>query len=165
MNKLKASMAILVLAAMPTGVFAQGCVADISAENITVVSGDFRYRSRMMVHYIADITERDLYNSRGMRLSGFAEILQQDRANVHKTQTLDGDSGFTEMSDTYFTSAERRAVLSSGPYYFHCATDYSADYSEELKGQIESGRVPGFIGVILFREPRDGLAVFIELVG
>ncbi len=165
MNKFGLKAAALALALLPSAGLAQGCVADKNGDNITVMAGDLRYQSRAMVGYIADITERDMYNSRGVLLTNFGAILQQDRANVHKTGLLDSSEDFTEMSDSYFTSAVRRAVLSSGPYYFHCATEYSADYSEELKGYIESGRIPGFIGVMIFREPRGGLAVFIELVG
>jgi hypothetical protein len=165
MNKLGLKAAALALALLPSMGFAQGCVADKNGDNVSVIAGELRYQSRAMVGYVADITQRDLFNSRGVRLTNFGAILQQDRANVHKTGVLDASGGFTESRDTYFTSAERRGVLSSGPYYFNCATEYSADYSEELKRYIESGRIPGFIGVTIFREPRGGLAVFIELVG
>lgn len=158
-------IAALALALLPTAGFSQGCISENDRQNVTVVEGGRGYQAGVMAGYIADITERDLFNSRGVRLTNFGAILQQDRANVHKSGVLDSSEDFTERLDGYFTSAARRAVLSSGPYYFQCATEYSADYSEALKGYIESGRIPGFIGVNLFRESSGGLALFIWLMG
>lgn len=165
MKKFGLKAAALALALLPSPGFSQGCISENDRQNVTVVEGGRSYQSAVMVGYIADITERDLYNSRGVRLTNFGAILQQDRANVHKIGVLDSSEGFTETSDSYFTSAARRAILSSATYYFQCATEYSADYSDALKGYIESGQIPGFIGVNLFREPRDGLAIFIWLMG
>jgi len=165
MMKFGLKAAVLALTLLPTAGFSQGCISENDRQNVTVVEGGRSYQSAVMAGYIADITERDLYNSRSVRLTSFGAILQQDRANVHKTGVLDSSEDFTEQTDSYFTSAARRAVLSAGPYYFQCATEYSADYSDALKDYIESGHVPGFIGVNLFREPRGGLAIFIWLMG
>ncbi|NOR63672.1 MAG: hypothetical protein GQ535_14405 [Rhodobacteraceae bacterium] len=165
MKQQKLKAAALALALLPSAGFSQGCISDQDRQNVTVVEGGQSYQTAIVAGYIADITARDMSNSRGVRLNNFGAILQQDRANVHKTGVLDSSDGFTEMSDSYFTSAARRAVLSAGPYYFECAAEHSADYSEALKDYIESGQVPGFIGVNLFRESRGGLAIFIWLMG
>ncbi|NET57097.1 MAG: hypothetical protein F6K47_13300 [Symploca sp. SIO2E6] len=56
--------------------------------------------------YCTRISRNDLYNTNGQPLGGIDQIIQQDRANVHKFGNPDGDS-----NDYYFTSYERRVAL------------------------------------------------------
>lgn len=57
--------------------------------------------------YTAWIGPQDLVNSNGRRLSDAAQILRQDRANVHRFGQADpGDSG-----DAWFHDANARAAL------------------------------------------------------
>jgi hypothetical protein len=56
--------------------------------------------------YMAKITKNDMKSSAGVPLKDPAEIIRQDRANVHKFGNPDGDD-----KDTFFSSAERRAQI------------------------------------------------------
>ena len=56
--------------------------------------------------YMARITKNDMKSSAGVPLKDPAEIIRQDRANVHKFGNPDGDD-----VDTFFTTAERRALI------------------------------------------------------
>lgn len=56
--------------------------------------------------YIAKISNKDKYNSRGVRLKTIKEILQQDRANVHKNR---GDK--EDTYDHYFKTMKQRAKI------------------------------------------------------
>lgn len=56
--------------------------------------------------YIAVLSDRDHYNSRGERLSQYWQIIRQDRANYHRFGIRDaGDEG-----DAFFASIENRAL-------------------------------------------------------
>lgn len=56
--------------------------------------------------YDTRISEEDIYNSSGKKLTTIAEIIQQDRANVHKFGNPDGD-----YPDDVFGDPNRRAEI------------------------------------------------------
>ncbi len=56
--------------------------------------------------YMAKISKNDMKSSAGVPLKDPAEIIRQDRANVHKFGNPDGDD-----KDTFFTTAEHRALI------------------------------------------------------
>ena len=56
--------------------------------------------------YQAEISDRDHYNSRGVRLRDLASILRQDRANYYN---YGGDS--RDQSDRYFSSIDNRKAM------------------------------------------------------
>lgn len=56
--------------------------------------------------YIAKISNKDKYNSRGIKLKTLKEILRQDRAYVHKNRADREDT-----YDSYFVTAKQRAKI------------------------------------------------------
>jgi len=56
--------------------------------------------------YQAKISDRDHYNSRGVRLENLASVLRQDRANYYN---YGGDGG--DQSDRYFKSIDNRRAM------------------------------------------------------
>ena len=61
----------------------------------------------LVEQYVAVLSERDHFNSKGSRLTDAAAIIRQDRANYHKFGLRDrGDSG-----DSFFASAASRDLL------------------------------------------------------
>jgi len=63
--------------------------------------------AELVDQYVALLSERDHFNSKGKRLTSAAAIIRQDRANYHKFGVRDrGDSG-----DSFFADAENRALL------------------------------------------------------
>lgn len=117
----------------------------------------------LIVQYIAVIDERDLRNSSGTRLTDYRAILQQDRANLHRTGRADRFDEIVEEFDDYFTTLDRRKLLSTAPYYFNCWM--SSTTIASLMNDIESGQVAGVIWVVVFRHPDGSLAITISLVG
>ena len=73
---------------------------DISQENIN------RQNKSIEFSYMAKISNKDKYNSRGVKLKTIKEILRQDRAYVHKNR---GDS--EDTYDHYFTTIKERAKI------------------------------------------------------
>ncbi|MCP5536079.1 MAG: hypothetical protein H7A51_07555 [Akkermansiaceae bacterium] len=57
--------------------------------------------------YIAKLSTRDHFNSKGQRLTNAAAIIRQDRANFHKYGKRDAG----DQSDKFFASANNRALL------------------------------------------------------
>ena len=57
--------------------------------------------------YIAKLSTRDHFNSKGKRLTTAAGIIRQDRANFHKF----GKRDTGDQSDKFFASASNRALL------------------------------------------------------
>lgn len=62
--------------------------------------------------YNTTISQRDLFASDGLRLSGVGAILQQDRANFHRFNRRDRGDGY----DDIFVSADSRALI---PRWLH----------------------------------------------
>jgi hypothetical protein len=164
----------LLLAALiaPSMASAQGCIDYNTEGELILQEGAYHGPVAAITSYFAIIMERDLYNSRGTRLSDFQAIMQQDRANVHKSGVTDkiydtyedgSPNIIAEDFDSYFTTLERRSLLSSLPYYQHCLESVT---NEMLEREIISGRVNAAgIYVTLFRRPQGGLAVLLAPVG
>jgi len=146
---------------LPTGAQAQSCV-DGYDDTVSFVSNGRVYQTERLVSYFALIGERDLYNSKGTRLRNFAAIIQQDRANLHKSGRADVSGDFREQRDHYFTTLSRRTFLSTARYYMPCY--FSAADAKRFKSSIVNGRVLGILGVVVFRHPDGSPAVFIEPV-
>lgn len=63
--------------------------------------------TRRIGSYVAYISRRDLYNTRGQRLDQPWQVLRQDRANFHRYNIRDaGDS-----SDGFFASPRNREIM------------------------------------------------------
>ncbi len=69
-------------------------------------------RSEYLGSYNTTISQRDLYASDGVRLSGVGAILQQDRANFHRFNRRDRGDGYDDL----FRSAESRMLI---PRWLH----------------------------------------------
>lgn len=158
MNTFSTKIAALALALFPTALFAQGCVED-TGDSVTVREAGGLFTAPVLASYIANIAERDLYNSRGARLGNFAAVLQQDRANFHKSGRADGSGVLTDGADTYFVNLERRSQLASATYYADCYM--SASDVRNFQNSILNGRVGGVVWVLPFRHPNGGLGVYI----
>ncbi len=151
---------------------AQGCIEYNTDGALIFKDGAFRGPVAEVTSYFAIITERDLYNSRGVRLRDFRAIMQQDRANVHKSGAVDriadtsedGSPNIIEEDfDSYFTTLERRTLLSSLPYYGYC---YDSGSNERLAREIVAGRINAAgLAVTLFRRSNGRLAVLLAPVG
>jgi hypothetical protein len=57
--------------------------------------------------YRARLSARDHFNAKGERLTSPAEIIRQDRANVHRFGIVDPE----DESDHFFASARNREIL------------------------------------------------------
>lgn len=119
----------------------------------------------IVTEYVTDITGEDLTNSRGVRLTDFRAILQQDRFNHHEQGVVDGsfldDGTFRPFqSEGYFTTRDRRQLIASGDYSLVCPDELS-----RLAAQIERGRLDGFLFVRAYRGKQSGLRLYIALVG
>ncbi len=154
--------AALALALFPSVAFSQGCVED-TGDQITVSEAGRHFTVPVLANYVANIAERDLYNSRGVRLGSFAAVLQQDRANLHKSGRADGSGMLTEQTDAYFVNLARRGELASATYYTSC--NMSQSHFLALQNDILNGRVGGVVWVLPFRHPNGGLGVYISGAG
>lgn len=150
--------AAFALALLPSAVLAQGCVED-TGDRVTVSEAGRQFTVPVLANYIANIAERDLYNSRGLRLEGFAAVLQQDRANFHKSGRADGSGMLMDQADSYFVNLARRSELTTATYYTDCYM--SAAQTRALQNGILNGRVGGVVWVLPFRHPNGGLGVYI----
>ncbi len=142
--------------------FAGGCVDSVDKQ-LVFRNGAVLSTLPRLANFLAIIGERDLHNSKGVRLSDFRAIIQQDRANMHKSGIADNFDTIKEKRDTYFTTPDRRRLLSTARYYDYCSN--SSDTVTWTRKAIVSGQVPGGIWVILFRHPDGELAIFMTLVG
>lgn len=153
--------ALVALALLPAAAMAQGCVEDAGAQ-LTIVEDGRAFSVPPLANYTAFIGVRDLFNSNGVRLASVGAVLQQDRANFHKSGLADGSGGFSDSQDGYFTSLARRTALSTAPYYVDC--NMTPAQERAFKRSIVNGEVQGVIWVLPFRHPRGGLGVYISLV-
>lgn len=64
-------------------------------------------QKRLMAEYVADIDPEDYYNSCGTRLTSFAALIAQVRANYHRI----GTQHRVEGNDPIFASREMRARI------------------------------------------------------
>ena len=113
--------------------------------------------ARLVVNYLTDIQEQDLYSSKGVRLSNAEQILRQDRANVHKFKI----GSEMDTRDSFFGKSANRALLETAQLVTYCDVNLTA-----LKRQILQGGVPGFLDVMVFKMLGSGrYRVFINVVG
>ena len=140
---------------------AQNCVEGYG-EAVVLVENGHEVNAERLADFTALITKRDLYNSKGKKLNNIGAIIQQDRANLHKSGQADVDGDWQDQRDTYFTTSKRRSLLSTARYYMPCYL--SAHYVERFRSDIISGHVLGVLGVVVFRHPDGKPAVFIEPV-
>ncbi|MBL1436121.1 MAG: hypothetical protein COB08_007975 [Rhodobacteraceae bacterium] len=152
-------VAAFALALLPSVAFSQGCVED-TGDRVTVSEAGGQFTVPVLTNYIANIAERDLYNSKGVRLGGFAAVLQQDRANFHKSGRADGSGVLTDGADNYFVNLARRSELATATYYTDCYM--SAAQTRALQNGIANGRVGGVVWVLPFRHPNGSLGVYIS---
>lgn len=142
---------------------AGGCVEE-TGERVRFRDGAAIVFLDKMAGFVAVLAERDLYNSRGVRLSKIGAVLQQDRANLHKSGVGDRFDTFTEQRDRFYTTQERRSLLSKARYYFPCWMS-PADITR-LRNSILSAQVEATgLMVILFRHPNGSLAGTVSPVG
>lgn len=66
----------------------------------------------LIVAYYTTLTAQDTFNSKGAPLNSVCAIVQQDRANVHRFGNPDN-----EQPDTFFTTSERRAMMTGKCVY------------------------------------------------
>ena len=95
-----------------------------------------------ITYYSTTISNKDRYNSSGVRLTSVRDILRQDRANMHKFGFADNGDGY----DSYFKKASRRNMFN------HANLIISRSLARAIKG---GGRVritvyvfPGKIEVV-----------------
>ena len=74
-----------------------------------------------MAQYVADLGPEDHYNSSGTRLTSFAALIAQDRANYHRFGVRHKHDG----NDPIFASREMRAQISPAVLYIE---DYFQQY-------------------------------------
>jgi len=152
---------VVTSALLPAAGMAGDCVED--ADDTVMLRYKGHSQSADVIEsYTALISQRDLTNSKGVRLKDVAAVLQQDRANVHKTRTLDRDGDFSEQLDGYFTSLKRRSQFGAARYYTGCYM--SSGDNSALKSDIVNGRITGVLWVVAFRHPSGGLGIYLSEV-
>ncbi|MCY4335525.1 MAG: hypothetical protein OXC60_12760 [Litoreibacter sp.] len=67
-------------------------------------------QERLLAQYVADIGPEDHYNSSGTRLTSFAALIAQDRANYHRFGIRHDDDG----ADPIFSDRAMRAQIGPG---------------------------------------------------
>lgn len=159
LKNLTTKIAALAFTLLPSALWAGGCVED-AGDRLTISEAGQQFTVPVLASYIANIAERDLYNARGVRLEGFAAVLQQDRANFHKSGRGDGSGVLTDGADQYFVNLVRRSELATAIYYTDCYM--SAAQTQALKNGIANGRVGGVVWVLPFRHHSGGLGVYIS---
>ena len=74
---------------------------------LAVVELLWGYGSGYVGSYVARISDRDHYSSRGNHLNKTSDILQQDRANYHRFGIRDSEDEW----DSYFSSRRHRSQM------------------------------------------------------
>jgi len=154
------TVAAATLAAIATSVSAQECVKDVD-QTVQFSHNGQTVQAERLFDYTAVIGPRDMTNSSGTRLASFAAIMQQDRANLHKSGIGDSFGDYRETVDSYFTTLERRSFLSRARYY----TDCTASLRDLIKALANEQLPIGILWVVLFRHPDGGTAVYISEAG
>ena len=143
----------------PMAATAQSCIEGYD-DTISFVSNGQLFQLDKLVSYTALIAKRDLTNSKAARLDNFAAVIQQDRANLHKTGLADISGDWHDEGDTYFTTPSRRNFLSTARYYMPCY--FKGADAKKFESEIVNANVLGVVGVIVFRHPDGTPAVFLE---
>ena len=155
------AMAVVISAAFSSIAQAQVCVESVG-DSVSILENGNRFEVPVMLRYTARIANRDLQNSAGMRLTGIGAILQQDRANYHKTSTPDISGPFRDSQDGYFFSLSRRVQIGRAPIYNECGL--SADQLEDFNSNLRNATLPGVVDVAVFRHPSGGLGLALSQV-
>ena len=79
---------------------------DLNLGKIDISKANSTNSNNIEFSYIAKISDKDKYNSRGKRLKTVREILRQDRANVHKNRADREDT-----YDSYFRTIKQRSKM------------------------------------------------------
>lgn len=157
------ALAFLLLLSAPASAQALDCIEYVDDTlRLRLANGKLTPVERI-AEYIAVIGERDLRNSSGTRLADYRAILQQDRANVHRNGKLDQFDDVQEGVDDYFTTLDRRKLLSTGPYYFDCWM--TSETITSIQKDIQSGQLAGVVSVMVIRLPDGRPAVTITVAG
>lgn len=145
----------------PTTALASGCVDDVDTM-ISFSENGKQHQVKRIVDYLALISKRDLHNSKGMRLTNFAAVMQQDRANLHKSGTVDIVGDFMDTKEGYFTTRARRNQLSSMRYYSDC--NLSKKGVIAFQNDILNAGGLGALWVVVFQHPDGKLAAYLSPV-
>ena len=155
------TMAAALSAAISGSASAQGCV-DSTDRNVVIIENGTRFEVPMMLRYSARIGSRDLHNSAGVRLMTTAVILQQDRANYHKSGRADASGPFRDGPDGYFTTLARRTQISQAHIYYECWM--SARQVHDFEVNLHNAEIPGVVDVAVFQHPNGGLGLALSQV-
>lgn len=154
--------ALMIFLAMTIGARAEGCVEGIDG-TVEFRDGKNTVSLERVAYYYAVIGERDLVNSSGTRLTDYRAVIQQDRANLHKTGKADVFDTYEEKREKYFTTLERRSLLTTLPYYDYCWM--SQEDITRHRQDIVAGHVSGALGVVIFRLPDGSMAITTSVAG
>ena len=72
--------------------------------------------SYVMESYCAYLGDDDHYNSNGVQLTSAAQIVRQDRANVHRYGIVDDGDDWDSFFDNANNRARMESILSSGHF-------------------------------------------------
>jgi hypothetical protein len=172
--------------AFPTVAFAQGCIQRIDDATGVYRDGSNATQVRFTTTYFSQISERDTYNSKGVKLSGYRQILQQDRANVNRfglrdfVTMSDGDTDANgnliewkmwDATDDFFTTPQLRALFTTMPLIFNCNDqgrpndhENSTDFLFWTRA-MSIGQVPGTLMLMVIPLPQGGYGFHFEFVG
>lgn len=147
--------ALALTLALPTGLLAGGCV-DSFDNTVTFVQNGRTYSAQRITSFSADLTQRDLYNSRGIRLTTAGAVLQQYVANRVKAGQYVTENG-------YFRTLERRTQLSTAPLYGYCG---DPEYFRQVLTNTVNARIQAStLWVLGFRQPNGRIAFFLSPAG
>lgn len=145
MTKLLPILSIAALMAAPA--LAQDCIP-FGDDGVSAVPG------QVIARYTADWSDFDHFNSSGKRLTTAAQVLQQDRANVHKF----GKFTAYDSRDGYFTTAARRQQLGSATVTSYCPVPPAA-MRKAIVNESAAGQV------VFFRAYNGGYVALVDLAG
>lgn len=74
---------------------------------LSLATSTIAHADELVGEYQAYISEQDLYNSSGARLTAPWQVVRQDRANYHKFGKRDADDQY----DDFFASAKNREIV------------------------------------------------------
>ncbi|MEJ1990713.1 MAG: hypothetical protein P8X50_03085 [Maritimibacter sp.] len=137
--------ALAALIAAPAS--AQSCIP-YGSDGMDAIPG------QVLVRYNADWSDFDHFNSSGNRLTTAGQVLQQDRANVHKF----GKFTNWDSHDGYFTTLAHRKQLASATVTSYCPMS-PATVAKALVNQQTAG------SVVFFRAYDGSLVAVVELAG
>lgn len=139
--------ALVIWLGVSTSLAAQSCIP-YGNDGTDQIPGE------IIVIYDADFSDFDHFNSRGVRLTTAAAVLQQDRANVHRF----GKSTPFDTIDGYFGSTAHRQQLGSATVTSYCHTP-----PEVVRRRIVDASTAG--QVIFYQRPDGGYTALVDMAG